>query len=251
VTGYREWGPAGPLAGLLECVWQSRTGPAQMREQRVLPDGCMDLLLIGGRLVVAGPDTAAHTATFAPGAVTTGLRFRPGALPTLLGVPAAELLDRRIELVDVLGSAVPDPDRSAGALGRLGDDGGADAARLLGTAMRLLGEAAERRRRLPGPLPRWALRSLARGEAAADVADRLGVTTRTLHRTCTATLGYGPSVARRVLRFRAAAALLYAGQPPADVAARTGYADQPHLSREVRALAGVSPGTLLGPPRRH
>ncbi len=216
----------------------------------------MDLLLIGGRLVVAGPDTAAHTATFAPGSVTTGLRFRPGALPTLLGVPAAELVDRRIELVDVLGSAVPDPLGSAppgtpvGTLDDLGDDGGADAARLIGTATRLLAAADDRRRRLPGPLPRWALRAMARGEAATDVADGLGVTTRTLHRTCTATLGYGPSVARRVLRFRAAAALLYAGQAPADVAARTGYADQPHLSREVRALAGVSPGTLLGPARQ-
>ena len=97
----------------------------------------------------------------------------------------------------------------------------------------------------PDPLPGWALRALAHGAAATDVADRLGVTSRTLHRTCTTTLGYGPSVARRVLRFRAAAALLYAGRPPADVAARTGYADQPHLSREVRALAGVSPTALV------
>nr|WP_255426561.1 helix-turn-helix domain-containing protein [Pseudonocardia sp. C8] len=79
---------------------------------------------------------------------------------------------------------------------------------------------------------------------AAELADRLGVTARTLHRRCVATLGYGPSVARRVLRFRAAGALLWDGVAPAEVAARCGYADQPHLSREVRALAGVSPATL-------
>jgi AraC-like DNA-binding protein len=49
---------------------------------------------------------------------------------------------------------------------------------------------------------------------------------------------------RRVLRFRRAVALLDAGHAPADVAARTGYADQPHLSREVRALGGASPARV-------
>lgn len=47
---------------------------------------------------------------------------------------------------------------------------------------------------------------------------------------------------RRVLRLRRAVDLLRAGVAPAEVAARAGYADQPHLSREVRALAGRSPG---------
>ncbi|WP_344740620.1 helix-turn-helix domain-containing protein, partial [Pseudonocardia halophobica] len=82
--------------------------------------------------------------------------------------------------------------------------------------------------------------------AAGAVAAELGWSTRSLTRHCTAVYGYGPAVLRRVLRFRAAATLLHAGVAPAEVAARTGYADQPHLSREVRALAGV-PATALRP----
>ena len=254
MAGYREWRPAGAVAGLLECAWRSWTGPGETREQRVLPDGCMDMLLLDGRLVVAGPDTAAHTARPEPGSVTTGLRFRPGALPALLGVPAAELRDRRIDLADLLGGGA-EMNVSVAHVAR--DDTGVDlgagsadpgAPLLLAAVSRLAAVAADARRPLPEPLPSWALRALAGGASTADVADRLGVTTRTLHRTCTATLGYGPSVARRVLRFRAAAALLYAGTAPADVAARTGYADQPHLSREVRALAGVSPTALTAGP---
>jgi len=222
VTGYREWRPTGPVGGLLECAWQARAGSDGAREQRVLPDGCMDLLVLDGRLLVAGPDTAAHTATPAPGSVRTGLRFRPGVLPALLGVPADELRNRRVELADLPGPAEMHMSVPRDALDDRG--GHLDGARVPGA-------------------PHEAIAAVAPG-TGTDVADRLGVTTRTLHRTCTATLGYGPSVARRVLRFRAAAALLHAGVAPADVAYRTGYADQPHLSREVRALAGVSPAVL-------
>ena len=58
-----------------------------------------------------------------------------------------------------------------------------------------------------------------------------------------AQVGLGPKVAARVLRFRRAADLLVAGGPGtvADVAARTGFADQSHLVREFRALAGCTP----------
>ena len=38
-------------------VWHS-TGPAGL--QRILPDGCLDLILAGDRLLVAGPDTSAR-----------------------------------------------------------------------------------------------------------------------------------------------------------------------------------------------
>ena len=36
-----------------------------------------------------------------------------------------------------------------------------------------------------------------------------------------------------------------AGEPLAQVAADAGYVDQPHLTREVRALAGTSPAGLV------
>lgn len=242
MSGYRERVPAGPLHALVEVAWQGRAGTTA-GAQRVLPDGCMDLIVLDGRLVVAGPDTAAHTARSAPGSVTTGLRFRPGALPLLLGVPADAVRDRRVELAELLGGRAPAGTHPGGC----GEPApGDELARLLGTVSALRQAAAGTRRPLPEPLPRPALDALVRGVPAAELADRLGVTSRTLHRRCLATLGYGPAVARRVLRFRAASALLFDGVPPAEVAARAGYADQPHLSREVRALAGVAPTRLAG-----
>ncbi|MBW0106239.1 helix-turn-helix domain-containing protein [Pseudonocardia sp. KRD291] len=243
---YRELAPVRlpePVRGLVECAWRAEIPTdAAPHEQRVLPDGCMDLLLVDGRIVVAGPDSAAHLARSAPGSATTGLRFRPGVLPSLLGVAADAVRDRRVDLSDVLPSprstVAPVTGNAAGAL-----------TALLGTATALVAASEHDRRRLPEPLPGAALRALATGMPAAELAARLGLTTRMLHRRCVTTLGYGPSVARRVLRFRIATALLHAGVSPAEAAARAGYADQPHLSREVRALAGVSPARLIGPRR--
>ncbi|MFE3284006.1 DUF6597 domain-containing transcriptional factor, partial [Streptomyces sp. NPDC059233] len=67
----------------------------------MLPDGCMDLLWVDGRLLVAGPDTGPHPAGEVPGRAFAGIRFAPGTAPALLGVPAHVLRDRRVELADL------------------------------------------------------------------------------------------------------------------------------------------------------
>jgi AraC-like DNA-binding protein len=71
------------------------------------------------------------------------------------------------------------------------------------------------------------------------VARDVGWSSRTLQRQCAAVYGYGPAMLRRILRFRRAIRLLDDGLPNVEVASRAGYADQPHLHREVRELAGV------------
>jgi AraC-like DNA-binding protein len=61
-------------------------------------------------------------------------------------------------------------------------------------------------------------------------------------------IGLPPKVAARVLRFeRAKAELLRPDTAPrlADVAASCGYADQAHLTREWRELAGCTPSQWL------
>ncbi|MGH3762128.1 helix-turn-helix domain-containing protein, partial [Actinophytocola sp.] len=94
-----------------------------------------------------------------------------------------------------------------------------------------------------------ALLSLARGGARVGaMADAIGLTERQLHRRCLAAFGYGAKVLARVLRFEHAIRLARGGTELADVAYRAGYADQAHLSREVRALAGVSPTEFLSGP---
>ena len=63
---YRELSVRPWLAGVVEAVWV-RDGGAVAGTSRVLPDGCTDLIWVGGALLVAGPDTRAQLAAVAPG----------------------------------------------------------------------------------------------------------------------------------------------------------------------------------------
>src|SRR5512138_3054434 len=98
--GYRELRPPPALAGLVECGWVDTDTTDGVFD--VLPDGCMDVLWTGSRLLVAGPDSIAQPWRSVRGGSTAGLRFLPGALPSLVGVPAAELENTRVPLADLL-----------------------------------------------------------------------------------------------------------------------------------------------------
>ncbi len=200
---------------------------------RVLPDGCMDLLWLDGELVVAGPDRSAHVRAGAGPERVVGLRFAPGQLPVALGVPACALRDARVPLIDVVDgptdwapalrpavepSLAQDPLAAFESQLRpvLAATGGADLAEVQALVARI-----------------------AAGSSVAAVAAATGYSTRQVHRRCADSFGYGPSVLRRVLRFDAALADHRRGRSSTWIAASHGYADAPHLYRDVRELAGV------------
>ena len=91
---YREWPSS--ITGVI--AW---TAESDGTAGRVLPDGCMDLLWIGGHLVVAGPDRTSFLTSYPPGSRYAGLRFAPGLGPSVLGIPAHAVRDERVPL-DVL-----------------------------------------------------------------------------------------------------------------------------------------------------
>jgi hypothetical protein len=59
--------------------------------------------------------TRPRVEVLAPGTTVVGLRFRPGAVPSFLALPASELLDRAVEADELWG-------RAAVALGERVDD---------------------------------------------------------------------------------------------------------------------------------
>ncbi len=213
-------------------VWTST--PGGPGPGRVLPDGCMDLLWYDGRLLVAGPDTRAYVTGGAPGP-WAGVRFYPGTAPAFLGVPASELRDRRVPLTDLW------PPARAHRLAARVHTAPDPATGLEGAALSLAAGAEP-----PDPLLARVVAALDAGRPVAATADALGIGARRLHRRSLTAFGYGPKTLARVLRLQRALTLARHGTSLADTATRTGYADQAHLAREVRALAGLPPGELLG-----
>lgn len=225
---YRERASALPGA----VIWSRAAAGGEI--SRILPDGCIDLIWSGaGGLIVAGPDTVAQLATGRRGDRWVGLRFPPGTGPAVLGLPAYELRDRRVPLADVwpdsLVQQILDRAVETGRPGRVLES--VAVARLCGNAG-------------PDPAAAEIVGRMGRGETVAATAAALGLSARHLHRRCQNAFGYGPKTLARILRMRRALTLTRAGVPPAEVAAAAGYADQAHLSREVKALAGVPLGRL-------
>jgi AraC-like DNA-binding protein len=241
---YVERPAAADLAGYIQCVWYRRVGEEDaVRPRRVLPDGCMDLIWMGGRLVVAGPDTRAQIPQLPPGEDVVAIRFRPGAATPVLGVPAVELIDERVAAADIWGRSARDVTARLEAVRRTEDV--ADV--LQDTVRRRLSPASELDR-----VVRQLVLSVQQtgGDPTLRVdwlADQLGISERQLRRRCSLALGYGPKTFARIVRFQRFLEDARGTQPRAlcELAAHNGYADQAHLSREVRRLSGMSPTALI------
>ncbi|MFI9742619.1 helix-turn-helix domain-containing protein [Streptomyces sp. NPDC052494] len=209
-------------------LWTRTLAGVPRPARPVLPDGCMDLIWADGRLLVAGPDMRPYV----PGETVTryaGIRFAPGEAPAILGVPARELRDRRVPLDAFWGEAV------ARRLGERIAEAPDPAAALEALALRRAADAPA-----PDPLLRAVVARLDAGRPVAETAEAVGLGARQLHRRSLAAFGYGPKTLARILRLQRALTLIRAGVPYADAAVRAGCADQAHLARETRALAGTT-----------
>jgi AraC-like DNA-binding protein len=95
----------------------------------------------------------------------------------------------------------------------------------------------------------WGLITGARGLVRVDrLADTVCWSRKRLWANFRAQLGITPKQAAQLVRFDRAAHLLAAGHGSAEVAAESGYADQSHLHREVKAITGATPTAVARAP---
>jgi AraC-like DNA-binding protein len=238
--GYTEWAPPAGLRQAVACLWAQVTPDGSTRHGLVLPDACTDLIWEPGRgAYVAGPDTGPTPTEMPGGTIIIGVRFRPAAGGPALGVPLGELRDLRVDLSHLRRSEAR---RLPGTL-----DPDTAMARVLDVAAALISDGA------PDQAVTWAAELLEDPQVRTEqVAGQIGLSERQLRRRCQDAVGYGPKTLQRVLRFRRFVAQIdaAAGRPRgpagdlATIAARAGYADQAHLTRECRVLAGLTPAAL-------
>ncbi|NMO17646.1 AraC family transcriptional regulator [Pyxidicoccus fallax] len=255
-TGYVQWAPPPGLAEAVDAFWRY-TGPphgsgAGPTQSRILPDGCTDLIfqfrasdgptwLAAPRLAIVGPMERFALVDIHAGAVSFGVRLKPGWALPLLGVSPRELCGLNVPVADCAPAFT--------RLQRRLEDCPSPA-----RALALLQETFTQRMASPLATPRprvtealHQLQSSGGQVRMAGLARSLGVSERTLHRDVLDEAGVPPKLLARVLRFQRAVSLLRSGteEDLASVALACGYADQAHLSREVKELSGVTPSALV------
>jgi AraC-like DNA-binding protein len=163
-----------------------------------------------------------------------GIRLKPEAVAELVRVSGRELVDRAFDLT--LLPRVFDPCLSE-QLADTPDEGAR--LRLVERQLEVAAGRARSHQRLSAAVD-LVLQS---PPTAGRAAEAVGLSYRQLSRLFRERVGFGPKVLARITRFQRLLRLLEArpNAPWSALAADAGYYDQPHLTREFRAFAAVSP----------
>jgi hypothetical protein len=183
-------------------------------------DACWDMVFIrsvhGNRALLSGPSSTITPVPYRAGNRNVGIRFHRGTY--LTHVPASAMVDTT--------ESLPMPGDETFLLAGLEfplptydtvDEFVADLERL-----DLLND---------DPVAMAALRG-----------DEPGTSTRSVQRHVATSTGLSATRIRQIVRARQAAERLMLGDPILDVAHDLGYADQAHLTRDVKRLTGYTPG---------
>jgi AraC-like DNA-binding protein len=217
---YRELPPPPGYEGLVKACWTLDGGGAagEWLPQQATPDGCVELIR---RLAGRSRWDGAQPERFAVGLIGTpagfeisgdsrfaAVRLWPWAWSLLSPIPLAALAGRWLGFTHPLLGALPDFEAAMQAL--------PGSAALAATGRALLG-----------------------AESVEAMAATTGMRPRTLQRWFARNVGLPPRAYLRLLRFQKAFEQVPGAGSLADHAAAQGFADQAHMAREFRELAGV------------
>jgi AraC-like DNA-binding protein len=247
---YLELLPHPALRDAIQCYWFLRGSGQDAPPQRVLPDGCCELVFhctdtftrataesswLQPHGLLVGPTTRAIVITPGADVDVVGIRFRPGGAALLRSLPMQELTNCAISHDD------------AGI--RFSHDLLADVAATRGTRQRVRQLDRMLLARVDGT--RFDQPMLAAGKyigdrggavRSAELARLCGLSVRQLQRRFQAATGVSVKQLCRLTRLQTALAAAHGPAATlAGIAAIAGYADQAHFNRDFRDIAGVTP----------
>jgi AraC-like DNA-binding protein len=226
-----DWTPTTTTSPFLQSCWVTRRGRGEL--ERVLPNGRAQVVvdLNTGRAVLVGPRTMSAVVT--PPAAAAGFALSGAGLGAILGPDAGALVDDVVELDQLhprVEIRITDPDDVR-----------------LTAALRWIAAELVNRFPIDGRIvsAESAIRS---GWRASQAAASAGMDRRRFVPLFRRTVGMSPKRYERVIRFQTAVRCLRTApeRSIADIAATLGYADQAHLTREVRAFGGVTLAEIQG-----
>ena len=170
--------------------------------------------------------------------VSVGARLKPGALPALLGVNAAELTDRSVPVQEFVRRQAFD------ALSRFEDASPNDATHHI---VSLVAALIASGRTIDARVRRVVEVDARNTNCVRDIAGDMHVSDRALRAWSAAHLGLGLRRFMSIRRLHQALEMRIAHphRTWSRIAAAVGFADQPHLVRDCRSLLGESPGEFI------
>jgi AraC-like DNA-binding protein len=233
----REFSPPPALGPFVDRFWYRAPGESAMSAEphRVLPDGCLDIVVNDRHAIVVGAMTRPLLVPPTGDSGMIGVRFKPGMATAFLRIPAADVTDDHAPLDAVWREAADVADYVGSALA---------SARGVGRLAELLVARLSRIADVPRDMRAAVERITARGGRIdiTRLASSLGVTRQHLARRFATHVGVTPKTLSRVMRMREAIRLAAASRVNwAAVAADLGYSDQSHLVAEFRSLTGLTP----------
>jgi len=252
---YTEFHPGPPLNRFVECLWTLNSPTAQVEAQveRILPDGCVELILTFGSRFTQHTDAGKRLQprNFLVGQMTgpilispagdvdfLGIRFHPGGAFPFLRVPMSEVTDQIVELgcfssslETQLLSSCPEVTTPA--------------ARVAAVASSLVEHLPAAHDSNLMALAEIIVHS--GGVVSVDrLANEAGISCRQLERRFLQGVGVGPKLLSRILRFQQVfRAVERADNSWTEVALECGYYDQAHLIRDFNKFARQTPGVLF------
>lgn len=256
---YREYQPRPPLDEFVRCYWilEDSAGSSVSPVERIVPDGCMELIVHYGDPFHSGAPQAgpAHLPrSVLAGQITCSLelhpsrrvgmiaaRFHPFGARGVLGDSMVALANQIVPGAAIWGRAAADLEERM-VLAR------SDAERV-----DLLEAFLLRQRRRPhrqDDLVRGAVRCIAQEGGNVNIealAGQVNLSIRQLERRFQDAVGLSPKLLSRIVRFRRVFEAYERGDGMnwAAVAVDCGYFDQAHLTRDFRQFAGEPPATYL------
>lgn len=225
------WQPGSSVVELAY-VLDTEAGPARS----VVPDGRCGVALVDGVPWWFGPHTTPWTPPRA-GVHVVGVRLSLTAGRRVAGDSLRRWQNTRARLDAVWGPAAMT--RLASRAARSGTD--VDQVELLVAESSARVDAAGPADRIVGALAELVLTD----DPVCEIARRIGLSPRQVHRRCLDEFGLAPSLLRRIARVHRSTGSPR-GSSLAGRAADAGFADQAHFCREIRALSGETPRAVFG-----
>jgi AraC-like DNA-binding protein len=258
---YREFDPPPSLSNDVHCFWMIKDTPGRQTPavefESVVPDGCVEWIVHFGDAflmresdgslrqqdssLLAGP-TNCPIELQPTGAVgMVGVRFRPGRARYFFPIPWSQLLNNAVSIANISLRDVEET--SYRVRETIGHEG----------KLQLLADRLLKRRTGPksgdGALDH-ALDLLNQTRGLMGIAQISRITEqseRTLERRFKSAVGVSPKELARIIRFRTVFDRIDQNQAVnwSQVAARSGFFDQPHLIRDFKHFAGCTPAEFL------